>query len=65
MLAMMAEALAGHAITLNIGGSEIVETNGTVSADGKTATFAIPLDGMVTGADELPASFDVLVRPGT
>ncbi len=65
MLAMMAEAFAGHAITMNIVGSEIVETNGTVSADGKTATFAIPLDALVTSSDALPASFDVLVRPGT
>jgi len=65
MLAMMAEAFAGHAITLNIGGSEIVETNGTVSDDGTTASFAIPLDALVTSAEELPASFDVLVRPGT
>lgn len=64
MLAMMAEAFAGHAITMNIAGSEIVETNGTVSDDGKMATYAIPLDGLVTQAAELPASFDVLVRPG-
>lgn len=64
MLAMMAEAFAGHAITMNIAGSEIIETNGTVSEDGKMATFAIPLDTLVTGPENLPASFDVLVRPG-
>lgn len=64
MLAMMAEAFAGHAITMNIAGSEIVETNGTVSDEGRMATFAIPLDVLVTGAETVPASFDVLLRPG-
>ncbi len=65
MLAMMAEAFQGHAITMNVGGSEIVETNGEVSPDGKMARFAIPLTAMMTGEIDLPASFDVLVRPGT
>ena len=64
MLAMMADAFAGHAITMNIGGNEVIATNGTVSPDGKTATFSIPLDSMITGAADLPASFDVLLRPG-
>lgn len=64
MLAMMAEAFAGHAITMNIAGNEVVETNGTVSEDGKMATFVIPLDTLVTGPETLPSSFDVLVRPG-
>ncbi|MCB1349214.1 MAG: hypothetical protein KDK11_11445 [Maritimibacter sp.] len=65
MIAMMAEAFAGHAITMNVAGGEIVETNGTVSADGKTASFSIPLDGLITGAATLPSGFDVLLRPGT
>lgn len=65
MVQMMAAAFEGHAITLNVGGGEIVETNGTVSEDGKTAQLAIPLDAVITGGDDLPPSFDVLVRPGT
>jgi len=65
MLAMMADAFKGHSITMNIGGSEIVETNGEISSDGKMARFSIPLDAIVTGAEDLPASFEVLVRPGT
>jgi len=65
MMAMMAEALDGHGITINIGGSEVVETNGTLSADGKMSSFAIPLGAMITGELELPPSFDVLVRPGS
>lgn len=64
MLAMMAASFEGHAITMNIAGSEIVETNGEVSGDGTTASFAIPLDAMMLGEVELPPSFDVLVRPG-
>ncbi len=65
MLEMMAASFAGHTITMNVGGNEIVETNGDVSADGKMASYALPLDAMVTGAADLPASFDVLVRPGS
>lgn len=64
MMAMMAEAFSGHAITMNIVGNEIVETNGALSADGKTATFVIPLGEMMKGGENLPESFDVLLRPG-
>ncbi|PIE06552.1 MAG: hypothetical protein CSA74_11970 [Rhodobacterales bacterium] len=64
MLAMMAGAFAGHAITINIGGKKVEETNGTVSEDGKTATLNIPLDKLFTGNADLPKSFDVLVEPG-
>jgi uncharacterized Zn-binding protein involved in type VI secretion len=65
MLAMMAEAFQGHTITMNVAGSEIVETNGTMSDDGKMASFQIPLGDMVTGGVDLPSSFDTVVRPGT
>ncbi len=65
MMAMMAASFEGHSITLNVGGSEIVETNGEVTPDGKMASFSIPLDAMMTGTTELPPSFDVLLRPGT
>lgn len=65
MMDMMIAAFQGHAITLNVSGSEILETNGAVSEDGKTATFKIPLEVALKGATELPASFDVLLAPGT
>lgn len=65
MKAMLAAAFEGHAITMNITGSDIVETNGQVSGDGKTASLTIPLDTLITGDVELPASFDVLLSPGT
>ncbi len=65
MVAMMAEAFAGHGITMNVAGKEIVETNGVVSDDGATASFQIPLDAMVLGEVDLPPSFDVLLEPGS
>lgn len=65
MVQMMVAAFEGHAITLHIGGGEIVETNGELSEDGKSASFRIPLDVVITGDADLPQSFDVLVRPGT
>lgn len=64
MMAMMAASFEGHAITMNIAGAEILETNGSISQDGATASFAIPLDKMMLGEVDLPGSFDVLLRPG-
>ena len=64
MKAMMAAAFEGHAISMNISGAEIVETNGIVSEDGKSARLSVPLDGFITGAAEIPPSFDVLLLPG-
>ncbi len=64
MLAMMARDYAGHSATISIGGKAIVETNGTLSEDGKTAAFTIPFYELVTGKLDLPPSFDALVEPG-
>jgi len=64
MIAMMREAFEGHSITLNISGAEIIETNGTVSADGTTATYGIPLAIALDGGGDLPETFNVLLRPG-
>ncbi|SMH45425.1 hypothetical protein [Maritimibacter sp. HL-12] len=64
MMAMMREAFAGRSITLNISGAEIVETNGTVSDDGTTSTYEIPLTVALDGAGDLPETFNALVRPG-
>jgi hypothetical protein len=64
MMAMMREAFAGHAITLNISGAKIIETNGTVSQDGTTATYEIPLSVALDGAEGLPETFNALLRPG-
>ncbi len=60
---MLRAAFQGHAITMNVsGGAEIVETNGTLSDDGKTATFVIPLEKMLDEDPGLPPSFDVTVK---
>ncbi len=64
MLAMMAEALSGHSISIHVGGKEIKETNGTLSEDGKMASFSIPLGKLFTGKADLPSSFDTLLEPG-
>lgn len=64
MIAMMREAFEGHAITLNISGAEIIETNGTVLDNGTTATYSIPLSVTLDGAADLPETFNVLLRPG-
>ena len=62
MADMLRASFMGHAITMNVSGAEIVETNGTISEDGKTATFVIPLDKMLDEDPGLPASFDVTVK---
>ncbi|WP_421702506.1 hypothetical protein [Aliiroseovarius sp.] len=59
---MLRAAFMGHAITMNVSGAEIVETNGTLSEDGKTATFVIPLEKMLDEDPGLPPSFDVTVK---
>lgn len=59
---MLRASFQGHAITMNVSGAEIVETNGTVSEDGKTATFVIPLEKMLDEDPGLPSSFDVTVK---
>jgi hypothetical protein len=64
---MMREAFAGHGITINVAGAEIVETNGSISEDGKTATYKIPLTYMFDSGTEsdLPDTFSALVKPGS
>jgi hypothetical protein len=65
MKQMMISAFMGHAITINISGKKIIETNGTLSDDGTTATFAIPLETLLADESNLPATFNALVEPGT
>ena len=63
MMDMMREAFTGHAITLNVAGAEIVETNGTISDDGRTASFEIPLTKLLDTPVDLPETFNVLLKP--
>jgi hypothetical protein len=65
MKGMLQDAFTGHAITINVAGSEIVETNGTISEDGKTATFEIPLTTMLQDQPDLPETFNTLLKPGS
>jgi len=65
MIAMMKAAFEGHKIGLKASGAEIIETNGTVSDDGKTASFEIPLGAMLDNSVELPETFNALLRPGS
>lgn len=61
----LAAAFTGHAITLNVSGSRIIETNGTISDDGTKASFTIPLDQLVSRQTELPSAFETVLKPGT
>lgn len=64
MMEMMKASFMGHKIGLNVSGAEIVETNGVLSEDGKTARFEIPLETLLEPSIELPESFNVLLKPG-
>ncbi len=65
MKAMLGEAFVGHAITINVAGSEIIETNGTISEDGKSASYEIPLMTLLEDNPELPDTFNALLKPGS
>lgn len=62
---MLREAFAGHGISVNVSGAEIIETNGTISDDGKMASYEIPLTIMFETETDLPETFNALVRPGS
>lgn len=64
MKKMMQAAFVGHKISINVSGAEIIETNGAVSEDGKTASFEIPLENLIEQTEPLPESFNVLLQPG-
>lgn len=65
MIAMMKAAFEGHSIAIKVSGAQIVETNGTLSDDGKMASFEIPLGAMLDNSMELPETFNALLRPGS
>lgn len=65
MKQMMMAAFVGHKIALNVSGSRIVETNGILSEDGKTARFEIPLETLLEPEKNLPESFNALLIPGS
>jgi hypothetical protein len=60
--AMMAAFFAGKNITLRVKGNEIVETNMTKSADGKSAEVVIPFTDLLNGTTTLPPEYTVTVK---
>lgn len=62
-MAMMGQMLAGSTVTIIIAGKNIVETNMTLAADGKSASFAIDTLTLMTQTDTLPAELFAVVDP--
>ncbi len=62
MLAMFREMLQGHGVTLDVSGAQIVETNGEVSADGRTARLDIPLLTLLEEKPDLPDNFIIVLK---
>lgn len=62
MMGSMMQAFEGHGMTITVAGKEIVDTNGTVSDDGKSATMHIPLTAIMMQDATLPNSFDVTLK---
>lgn len=63
MMAGMMQAFTGRNISVTVAGPEIVDTNGTLAADGKSASMVIPLTELFAPENTLPDSFDVVVDP--
>ncbi len=62
MAAMMRPMLEGHTMTIRIAGAQIVSTNGETSADGRTASFSIPLVSILDENATFPETFEAVVR---
>lgn len=62
MLAMMRPMLEGHAAAIRVTGVEIISSNGTISEDGRTATFGFALVDMLNPDVQMPETFDTIVR---
>jgi hypothetical protein len=52
----------GRTMTIAVSGAEIVETNMTLSADGKRAEQVIPMLDLINGAADLPDEIFAVVR---
>ena len=62
--ALAALMLAGHGITFRITGEEILETNGRISDDKRTASLTVPLTALADPAarKSLPETFTTTLR---
>ncbi|MDA5092755.1 hypothetical protein O2N63_01475 [Aliiroseovarius sp. KMU-50] len=63
MMAGMMQAFTGRNITITVAGPEVVEANGVIAADGKSATMQIPLTILFAPENDLPDSFVVVIDP--
>ncbi|RMF71624.1 MAG: hypothetical protein D6740_06505 [Alphaproteobacteria bacterium] len=56
--------VAGHGITFRIAGEKIIESNGRIAQDGRSASFTLPLSALVDPAarKSLPETFTTTVR---
>ena len=60
--AMLLPMLEGHSFTIRVAGAEIVETNGELSPDLRSASFTFPLVEVLNPDMELPEAFETIVR---
>ncbi len=63
MMAGMMQAFTGRKISITVAGAEVVETNGTLAEDGKSASMIVPLTTLFAPENDLPDSFDVVINP--
>lgn len=59
---MMQAFFEGHAITIRIGGNEVIETNMTLAGDKKSAETVIPFLDLINGTLDLPAELYAVVK---
>lgn len=58
---MMKAYLDGHNVTIRIKGKKVIETNMTLSGDGKAAEIVIPFLGLIDGTANLPKELFAVV----
>jgi hypothetical protein len=61
--AMMKQLFDGHFLTIRFGGSEVVDTNLTKTADNKYAEIKIPFTDLLSGTAKLPDELYAVVKP--
>lgn len=60
--AMMLSLFEGHAITIRIGGREVIDTNMTLAGDRKSAETVIPFLDLINGTVDLPDELFAVVK---
>lgn len=62
MSAMMRPMLDGHTMTIRIAAAQIISTTGEMAADGRSASFSIPLVSILDENATFPEVFEAVVR---